>query len=74
MTQREALLKEVEEAPEEVLGEVLDFVRFLKAKHLREQMEAVLLSESALKKDWLRPEEDAAWQHIGLDNRQEKAV
>ena len=64
MTKREALLKEVEEAPEEVLDEVLDFVRFLKVKHLHEPMETALLSESALQKDWLRPEEDAAWQHL----------
>lgn len=27
-------------------------------------LETYLLSESALAKDWLRPEEDEAWQHL----------
>jgi hypothetical protein len=27
--------------------------------------EAALLSESALAADWLRPEEDEAWRHLG---------
>ena len=27
-------------------------------------LETYLLSESALGKDWLRPEEDEAWQHL----------
>ncbi len=30
----------------------------------REGLETYLLSESALAKDWLRPEEDEAWQHL----------
>ncbi len=29
-----------------------------------EVMETALLSEPALAKDWNRPEEDAAWQHL----------
>ena len=29
-----------------------------------EGVENYLLSESALAKDWLRPEEDEAWQHL----------
>ncbi len=31
---------------------------------LSEGLETYLLSESALAKDWLRPEEDEAWQHL----------
>ena len=31
---------------------------------LPEQMTGYLMSESALAKDWLRPEEDEAWQHL----------
>ena len=29
-----------------------------------ERMMPALLSEAALAKDWLRPEEDAAWAHL----------
>ena len=29
--------------------------------------EGLLLAESALAKDWLNPEEDAAWEHLQAD-------
>jgi Protein of unknown function (DUF2281) len=64
MKTREVLLKEIANTPETLLGEVLDFLEFLKAKHQQEQQEVVLLSESALAKDWLKPEEDEAWQNL----------
>jgi hypothetical protein len=39
--------------------------------------EAALLSESALAKDWLTPEEDAAWKHLAdlpdLDRSRKRA-
>lgn len=38
-------------------------VEELAAPHI-EIGETALLSESALAKDWLRPEEDAAWQDL----------
>lgn len=47
-----------------LLAEVLDFVRFLKAKHPQEKLEISILSESSLQKDWLSPEEDDAWQDL----------
>jgi hypothetical protein len=43
---------------------VLDFVRFLKAKHPKEKLEISILSESSLQKDWLSPQEDDAWQDL----------
>ena len=36
MTQIEALLKEVEDAPVEIVAETLDFVRFLKFQRVRQ--------------------------------------
>jgi hypothetical protein len=57
------LLRELEEAPELLLDEVLDFVKFLKHKNV-ERLEAALLSEAALAKDWLSPEEEQAWQDL----------
>lgn len=64
MKRKELLVRELEQVPEALLEEVIDFVRFLKAKHAREKLEVTLLSESSLQKDWLRPEEDEAWRDL----------
>ena len=58
------LIAEVEQVPEPLLDEVLDFVRFLKAQRALEQRELALASEPVLSRDWLTPEEDAAWQDL----------
>jgi len=48
-----------------VLQEVLDFVQFLQTKYQQNKMlEITIMSESSLAKDWLKPEEDAAWQNL----------
>jgi hypothetical protein len=64
MNKKELLLHELEQIPEPLLDEVLDYLHFLKTKLLQQQLETAIASESALKKDWLRPEEDAAWQSL----------
>lgn len=64
MTQKDILLKEIENIPDELLKETLDYLRFLKFKRQNEILETALLSESSLKKDWLRPEEDEAWKNL----------
>jgi len=64
MNTKELLINEIEEAPEPLLTEVLDFVHFLKAKIVREELDIAFMSESALSKDWLQPEEDEAWQNL----------
>ncbi len=64
MTYKEMLIQEIEKAPDEVLSEVLDFIRFLKQKRNSDKIETLVASESSLKKDWLRPEEDEAWQDL----------
>lgn len=64
MNTRELLINEIKEAPEPLLTEVLDFVHFLKAKIVREELDIAIISESALSKDWLKPEEDEAWQNL----------
>jgi len=61
---RERLLREMENLPGALLEEVADFVRFLKAKAVRERSESALLSESLLRRDWLRPEEEVAWADL----------
>lgn len=40
MTQIEALIKEVEDAPVEIVAETLDFVRFLKFQRTRQEGDA----------------------------------
>jgi Protein of unknown function (DUF2281) len=64
MNRKQLIAKEIEQVPEPLLEEVLDFVRFLKSKRTKETKEIILLSESSLKKDWVRPEEDEAWQDL----------
>ena len=64
MNAKESLVQEIEQIPESLLPELLNFVQFLKYKHQQEQRETALLSESVLAKDWLTPEEDEAWQHL----------
>lgn len=64
MTKRELLITEIEQVPEPLLDEVLDFVQFLKSKITREGWECAVQSESSLKKDWLLPQEDEAWRDL----------
>jgi hypothetical protein len=58
------VIGEIEKLPEPLLEEVLHFVRFLKSQVSQERFEAALLSETALRKDWLQPEEDEAWRDL----------
>ena len=64
MNTKELLINEIEEVPEPLLSEVLDFVHFLKTKILREKLDIAIMSESSLGKDWMNPEEDEAWQSL----------
>jgi hypothetical protein len=64
MSNKDAVIKEIEQIPEPFLEEVLDFVHFLKAKITKERLGTAIASESSLKKDWLNPEEDEAWQSL----------
>jgi len=64
MNTKELLLKEVENIPEFILEEVWYFLQFLKVKYNQDKLEASLLSESSLQKDWLKLEEDEAWQNL----------
>ena len=56
--------KEIDVFPEPYLEEILDFIYFLKVKASKKGMEASILSESVLAKDWLSPEEDEAWKNL----------
>jgi len=64
MEMKELILREIEKVPERYHMEILDFIHFLEAKALEQRMETAIVSESSLKKDWLRAEEDEAWEDL----------
>lgn len=64
MSTRELIDKEVSGLPEPLQRAVYDFARLLREKAADESFNGVLLSESALGKDWNCPEEDAAWASL----------
>jgi len=64
MSTRELIEKEAAELPEPLQREVYDFARFLKLKSDEDRFNGLLLSESALARDWSTPEEDAAWASL----------
>lgn len=61
MSKRELIAKELSELSDQELDALLGFITSLKSRH---PGEAALLAESALAKDWLRPEEDEAWADL----------
>ncbi len=64
MSTKELLINEIQEVPEPLLSEVLNFVHFLKAKIVHDKLDIAIMSESSLSEDWLKPEEDKAWQNL----------
>ena len=64
MTNRAVLMQEIETLPVAYLGEVIDFVGWIKQRKLSQIPETMLLSEASLAKDWDTPEEDEAWASL----------
>ena len=64
MINRVTLLKEIETLPPSCLDEVVKFVAWIKHRELSQIPETMLLSETALAKDWSTPEEDKAWADL----------
>ena len=64
MSTTELIEKEVTRLPEPLRREVYDFARFLRLKREDESFNGLLLSETALARDWNTPEEDAAWASL----------
>jgi len=64
MEVKQIILKEIDRVPNEYLFEILNFILFLETKSVEQKMELALMSESSLKKDWLKPEEDIAWEDL----------
>jgi hypothetical protein len=64
MSTRELIEKEIAGLSEPLQREVYDFARYLRLKREEESFNGLLLSETALAKDWNTPEEDAAWANL----------
>jgi hypothetical protein len=64
MSTRDKLIKKVQDAPDALVQELLDYAQFLKQRHEQDRREPMALAESSLSKDWLRPEEDEAWRGL----------
>ncbi len=64
MEVKELIFKEIENVPKSYYMEILDFIRFLETKALEQKRELAIASETSLKKDWLKAEEDEAWRDL----------
>ncbi len=64
MNTKEAIAHEIEQVPEPLLEQVLEFLLSLKSQYQQEKLEITMMSESSLAKDSLSPEEDEAWQDL----------
>jgi hypothetical protein len=64
MTAKEAILKAVEDLPEECLDDLARYVEELRQKTALRAAPTASASEAVLAKDWLRPEEDEAWRDL----------
>ena len=63
MSKRELISQELNAVPDDDLDTLLGFIRTLKLRG-SEDRSALLLAESALAKDWLSAEEEAAWADL----------
>jgi len=64
MSNRTVLIHEIETLPAACIGEVIDFVAWIKQRKLSQIPETMLMSEASLSKDWDTPEEDEAWANL----------
>jgi hypothetical protein len=64
MTVKESLLQTVDQLPEECLKDLAEYASRLRLKTAHREIPTALASEEVLARDWLRPEEDDAWQDL----------
>ena len=64
MATNSVLMREMETVPEQLVDEIIDFIRFVKSRAIKEGVYTAIASESSLKKDWLCAEEDEAWADL----------
>ncbi len=64
MTTFQQIIQALESVPESQLAKILTFIELVKNQNQSDIQESLLLSESALGKDWLSEEEEEAWQDL----------
>jgi hypothetical protein len=64
MTVKEAILKAVEDLPEECLDDLASYADLLRHKAAVRSSPTAMASERVLAADWLRPEEDETWRNL----------
>ncbi|MCR4315505.1 MAG: DUF2281 domain-containing protein [Planctomycetes bacterium] len=65
MTTKEALIHEIENAPDELIDLVGDqLLEILRSGKMTEGMQSAIASQSVLDKIWLDAEEDEAWRDL----------
>jgi len=63
MSKRELITRELDQMSEEDVDKLLAFLRLLRETNAENAM-TTMAAESSLVKDWLTPEEDAAWASL----------
>jgi hypothetical protein len=63
MSKKEIIVRELETVQEKDFDTLLVFIHSLKSRNA-EDAAPTLLAESSLMKDWLSPEEEAAWADL----------
>ncbi len=56
------LIEKIKNLPSSYLKELIEFIEYLESK--AEKRETLFLSEKALSKEWLLPEEEEAWKNL----------
>lgn len=62
MSEQQLIEDLISNAPENKLDIILAFIKFV--LHENNEIDNSLLSEPSLSKDWMREEEDIAWQNL----------
>jgi len=63
MSKKELITRELDQLPEQDLDRLLAFLHSLQSEH-SEKAATLSAAETSLAKDWLTPEEDAAWANL----------
>ena len=61
---KDTILNELHDLPDDLIKELLDYIRFLKVKRIADKTMTARASEKVLAKDWLSPEEEAQWKDL----------
>ncbi len=68
MINRELLTKKIEKLPLSLLEEVANYINYIEYRQKKNIplniQDITLASEESLAKDWMKPEEDQAWNHL----------